>query len=55
MLNSAKHEIFPAYNSLTFISRKYNIIGNMSLQNAEFLDIFLTYEHLKFHAQLSIA
>ena len=24
-------------------------------ENAQFLDIFYTYEHLKFHAQLSLA
>ena len=44
---------------LTFLSRKNSILGlymiYMILNNAEFLDIFYTYEHFTFHAQLSWA
>ena len=35
---------------LTFMSRKNSILG---LYEPENLDFFYTYEHLKFHAQLS--
>ena len=36
------------------MSRKNSIIGLPDPGKAEFLDIFIpTYEHLKFHAQLS--
>ena len=38
---------------LTFISGKKSILGLSEPKKAEFLDIFYTYEHLKFHAQLS--
>ena len=37
----------------TFISRKNSILGLPEPKKAEFLDIFYTYEQLKFHAQLS--
>ena len=37
---------------LTFISRKNSILAYLSLTNAKILDIFYSYEHLKFHAQL---
>ena len=41
---------------LTFMSRKNSILGLSEPENPEFLDIFIrTYEHLKFHAQLSWA
>ena len=61
MLNSAEHEIFPLINVkmltivgiLTFISRKNSILGLSEPEKAEFLDIFFTCEHLKFHALLS--
>ena len=38
---------------LTCMSRKSSILDLLRLKNAEFLDIFYTYEHLKFHAQQS--
>ena len=41
---------------LAFMSRKNNILGlSEPAKKAEFLDIyfFYTFEHLKFHAQLS--
>ena len=39
---------------LAFMSGKYSILGLSEYEKAEFLDIFFyTYEHLKFHAQLS--
>ena len=38
---------------LTFMSMKNSIPGLSEPKKAEFLDIFYTYEHLKFHAQLS--
>ena len=38
---------------LTFWSRKNSIIGLSEPKKAEILDIFYTYEHLKFRAQLS--
>ena len=39
---------------LTFVNRKNSILGlSESEKKTEFLDIFYTYEHLKFHAQLS--
>ena len=38
---------------LTFISRKNSIIGISKPGKIEFLDIFFTYKHLKFHAQLN--
>ena len=37
------------------MSRKNSILGLFEPKKAEFLDIFYTYEHLKFHAQLSWA
>ena len=38
---------------LTFLSRKNSILGVFEPKKAEFLHIIYTYEHLKFHAQLS--
>ena len=39
---------------LTFMSRRNSIIGiSEPVKKTEFLDIVYTYEHLKFHAQLS--
>ena len=39
---------------LTFMNnRKNSILGLSEPKKAEFLDIFYTYNHLKFHAQLS--
>ena len=38
---------------LTVMSGKNSILGLSEPKKAEFLDIFYTYEHLKFHAQLS--
>ena len=38
---------------LTFMSGKNNTLGLSEPHRAEFLDIFYTFEHLKFHAQLS--
>ena len=38
---------------LTFMRGKNNILGLSEPKKAEFLDIFYTYEHLKFHVQLS--
>ena len=37
---------------LTFMSGKNSILGLPEPKKAESLDIFYTYEHLKFHAQL---
>ena len=37
---------------LTFMNRKNSILGLSEPKKAEFLDIFYTYEHFKFHAQL---
>ena len=61
MLNSIEHEIFLLINVkmpiivsiLTCISGKNNILGLTEHKKAKFLDIFFTYEHLKFRAQLS--
>ena len=38
---------------LTIMSRKNSILGSMSLKKLHFL-ILLYFEHLKFHAQLSL-
>ena len=38
---------------LTFMGRKNSILGVSEHKKAELLDIFNTYEHLKFHSQLS--
>ena len=38
---------------LTFMSRKIAFLAYLSLKKAEFLDIFYTYEHLKFHEKSS--
>ena len=38
---------------LTFMSGKNSILGLSGPKKGEFLAIFFTYEHLKFHAQLS--
>ena len=35
---------------LTFVRRKNSILGLSEHKKAECLDIFYTYEHLKFHA-----
>ena len=40
---------------LTFVSGKNSILGLSGPKKADCLDIFYTYEHLKFHAQLSWA
>ena len=62
MFKSAKHEIFLLINVkmptivgiLTFMSMKYSIPGLPEPEkNAEFLLYFYTYEHVKFHTQLS--
>ena len=61
MLNSTEHEIFLLINVkmptivgiLTCMSGKNSILGLSEPKKAELLDIFYTYEHLKFHAQLS--
>ena len=50
MLNTAKHENFPAHN---IHNKKSNTLGLFEPEKAIFLDIFYIYEHLKFHAQLS--
>ena len=34
-------------------ARKIAFSDYLNLEKAEFLDIFYTYEHVKFHAQLS--
>ena len=38
---------------LTFISRKNSSLGLSVPKKTDFLIFFYTYEHLKFHAQLS--
>ena len=38
---------------LTIMSGKNSILGLSEPKQAEFLDFFYPYEHLKFHAQLS--
>ena len=38
---------------LTSMSGENDILGLTEPKKAEFLDILYTYEHLKFHAQLS--
>ena len=38
---------------LTFMNRKNRILGLSVPKKADFLDIFYTYEHLKFHSQLN--
>ena len=38
---------------LTFMSGKNSILSFSEPKKAEFLGIFYTYEHLKFHAQQS--
>ena len=61
MLYSAEHKFFLLINvkmlkivgSLTFICMKNSIPGLSESKKAEFLDIFYSYEHLKFHAQLN--
>ena len=61
MLISTDHEIFLLINVkmptivgiLTFMSGKNNILGLSGSKKAEFLDVFYTYEHLKFYTQLS--
>ena len=64
MLNSAEHEIFPAhkcYNAINcwhlniYEQEKISFQGYLSLKKAEFLDIFIIMDILKFHAQLSRA
>ena len=62
MLNSTEHEIFPLINVkmpaivgiLTFMSGKNSILGLSVPKKNVFLYIyFYSYEHLKFHAELS--
>ena len=63
MLNSAKPEIFPVHKCwhvnhcwhLTFMSRKNSIQGLHEPEKWWISWYFYTYEHLKFHAQLSWA
>ena len=64
MLNSTEHKIFPAHNVkmptivgiLTFMSRKKNSILSLSESEKSWISwYFYTYEHVKFHAQLSWA
>ena len=38
---------------LTFMSRKNSILGLSKPEKANFLEIYILIEHLKFHAQLS--
>ena len=38
---------------LTFMSRKKSILGSSETTKAEFFLYYYTYEHLKYHAQLS--
>ena len=38
---------------LTFMSGEDSILGLSAPKKAKFLDIFYTYVHIKFHAQLS--
>ena len=61
MLNSTEYEIFLLINIkmpttvgiLTFMSGKNSILGLSEPKISHFLIYFYTYEHLKFHAQLS--
>ena len=61
MLNSIEHEIFLLINVkmpktvgiLTFMSRKNSILGLSESDKSRISLYFYTYEHLKFHAQLS--
>ena len=61
MLNSAGHELFLLINIkvptivsiFTFMRSKIAFWAYLSVNKAEFLGIFYTYEHLEFHAQLS--
>ena len=61
MLNSVEHEFFLLINvkmptnvgMLTVISRKNSILGLSEPEKMLNFLIFHTYEHLKFHAQLS--
>ena len=57
MLTSTEHEIFPAQQIgiLTFLSRKNCILGLSEPKKSQISWYFYTYEHLKFHAQLSWA
>ena len=63
MLNSAEHEIFllinvemsTIYGTATFMSRKNSILGLCEPEKCLVSWYFYTYEHLKFHAQLSWA
>ena len=53
LLNNVK---MPTNVILTFMSGKNSILGLSETKNhkkAEFLDTLYTYEHSKFHAQLS--
>ena len=62
MLNSTEHKIFPAHKCfkmptivgiLTFMSMKNSILGLSEPKKSRISQYFYTYEHLKFHAQLS--
>ena len=61
MLNSTEHEIFLLINVkmpttvgiLTFMSWKNINLGLSEPEKGPIFLIFYTYEHLKFHAQLS--
>ena len=56
MLNSAEHEIFPAHKCdnwhFSIISRKNSILGLSEAVKCLISRYFLSYENLKFHAQL---
>ena len=43
----------PTIGILTFMSGKNSIVGLYEPEKTAFHDFFYTYEHLKFHAQLS--
>ena len=57
MLNSDEHEYFPVHEVtvgiLTFMSRKNSILGLSEAEKKMNFLVFYTYEHVKFHAQLS--
>ena len=63
MLNSIEHDFFLLINVemptivaiLTFMSRKNSILGLSEPEKSWISLYFYTYEHLKFHAQLSWA
>ena len=61
MLDLIEHEFFPLIHvkmptivgMLTCVSGKNNILGLTELNKGQIFYFFYTYEHLKFHAQLS--